>query len=137
MPAYNSEKGEVPLEIGGVELVIAATMGGLAQVSSKLGCQSFGELYMKLANVEINALLAGVECLTVRGDVGKAMKALTLRDLPACKTAFLAAMMLHADTPEGNAEAAGESMGQSPGGAGSNSPSAPSDGRPPSSGPRP
>ena len=123
MPAYNSERGEVPLTVGGVDLVIAATMEGLAKVSSKLGCTSFGELFGKLVNVEINAVIAGIEALTVRGDTGKAVNALTLKDLPACKTAFLASMMHHADgSGEGNVEAAGEVKKESPGGSGNNSP---------------
>lgn len=124
MATYNSERGEVPLNIGGVDLVIAATMQGLASVSSKLRCQSFSELYQRLIGLEINAVIAGVESLAVKGDVGKAMKELSLRDLSACKIAFLAAMMHHADRASaGNAEAAEDATKESPGGSGSNSPS--------------
>jgi len=125
MPAHNSERGEVPLSIGGVDLVIAASMEGLATVSTRLKCPSFADLYSRLVNVEVNAVIAGIESLTVRGDVGGAMKALSLRDLPACRVAFLAAMMHHAkDIDGGKAEAAGGAMPASPGGDGSASPSA-------------
>ena len=135
---FNSERGEVPLTVGGVELVVAATMGGLAQVSSRLGCQSFGELFRKLTEVEINAVMAGVELLAVRGDTGKALKAMSIADLPACRTAFLAAMMHHADrVPAGNVDAAGETTGNSPGGHGKKPPTAASDGPQSSSGDQP
>lgn len=123
MATYNSERGEVPLSIGGVDLVIAATMQGLAQVSGKLRCTSFSELYGKLVNVEIAAVIAGVEGLAIKGDVGKAMKALTLSDLPACRDAFLTALAHSAKRSEGNAEAAEDATKESPGGSGSNSPS--------------
>lgn len=119
---YNAERGEVPLTVGGVELVIAAEMGRLAAMSARLACQSFAELYMKLANVELNAVLAGVELLAVKGDPGKASKALTIADLPACREAFTAALLFHAKGDDaGNGEAASETA-QSPGGNGSDLP---------------
>lgn len=126
MPTFNSERGEVPLSIGGVELVIAATMQGLAQVSGKLRCQSFSELYQRLIGLEINAVIAGVESLAIKGDVGKAMAALSIKDLPACKVAFLAAIMHHAEgLNPGNVEAAEGVTKESLGGSGSSSPSEP------------
>lgn len=138
MPAYNSERGEIPLTVGGVEIVIAATMGGLATVSSRLNCQSFADLYTKLANVEINAVIVGIEALCVRGDVGAALKALSLADLPACKVAFTAAMMHHATKIDaGKAEAAKEETKAPRGGHGSNSPSETSVGAQTSSGAQP
>jgi len=125
MPAHNSERGEVPLAIGGVEIVIAATMGGLAKVSSALKCDGFADLFTRLTQVEVNAVIAGIEFLAVRGDVGKALKCLSIADLPACRTAFLAAMMHHADKVDaGNAEAVRAGTTPPPGGSGSNSPTA-------------
>lgn len=123
MATYNSERGEVPLTVGGVDLVIAATMQGLATVSGRLKCQSFSELYSKMANVEINAVIVGVEALAVKGDVGAAMKALTLKDLPACRDAFIAALAHSVKDQSGNAEAAGGETTASPGGSGNASPS--------------
>lgn len=104
---YNSERGEVPLVVGGVELVIAAEMARLAALSTRLGCQSFLELYSKLAGVELSATLAAIELLTVRGDTGAAAKAISIADLPACKDAFIAAMLHHSSgSKQGNGEAA-------------------------------
>lgn len=102
---YNAERGEVPLTVGGVDLVIAAQIGAMAQLSSRLNCQSFMELYMKLAGVELAATLAAVEMLSVKGDPTVAIKQMTIRDLPACKDAFTAALLHHADG-SGNVEAA-------------------------------
>ena len=65
MLPHNAQRGEVPLQVAGVDLVIAAEMGRLAAVSSRLGCQSFPDLYSRLANVELNAVFAGVELLAV------------------------------------------------------------------------
>lgn len=120
---YNAERGEVPLSVGGVDIVIAAEMARLAGLSSRLGCQSFMELYMKLAGVELGATLAAVELLTVAGDPTAAVKAMSIADLPACKDAFVAAMLHHADKASGNAVAAGgkKATGESHGGDGKGS----------------
>jgi hypothetical protein len=120
---YNAERGEVPLTVGGVDLVIAAEMGKLAAVSARLGCQTFMELYMKLAGVELQATLAGIELLAVSGDPTAALETISIADLPACKDAFVAALLHHADKTKGNGEAAkGKSKTQkSPGGAGKGS----------------
>jgi hypothetical protein len=106
--ACNAERGEVPLTVGGIELVIAAEMSRLAALSSRLGCQSFMELYLKLAGVELAASLAAVELLAVKGDGAKAVAAMTIADLPACKDAFMAALLHHAGKQRGNGETARE-----------------------------
>lgn len=121
--AYNSERGETPLTVGGVELVVAAEMGRLAALSARLNCQGFMELYLKLANAEINAVVAGVELLSVKGDVGKAIKQMTLADLPACIEAFMTTFTHHADKVSGNEKAVkGEETTESLGGSGKDSP---------------
>lgn len=102
---YNAERGEVPLTVGGVDLVIAAEMGRLAAISTRLRCETFMELYMKLAGVELAATLAGIELLAVSGDPTAAIKSMSIADLPACKDAFVAALLHHADKAKGNAEA--------------------------------
>jgi hypothetical protein len=118
MLPHNAQRGEVPLQVAGVDLVIAAEMGRLAAVSSRLGCQSFPDLYSRLANVELNAVFAGVELLTVRGDVGKAIAGITLRDVKPCQDAFIKALLFHTEgQSEGNGAAASETS-QSPGGSG-------------------
>lgn len=105
---YNAERGEVPLTVGGVDLVIAAEMRGLAALSTRLNCQSFMELYLKLAGVELAATIAAVEILTIKGDGIKAVADMSIADLPACKVAFTAALLHHADKARGNAVAAKE-----------------------------
>jgi len=123
MATYNSERGEVPLTVGGVDLVIAATMGGLASVSSRTGCQSFKELYQRLIFAEVAAVIAGIEALTVKGDVIAALKVLSLSDIPACKDAFLAALAHSAKVPGGKPRAVRRRKKASPGGSGKDSPS--------------
>lgn len=123
MLAHNSQRGEVPLQVAGVDLVIAAEMGRLAAVSSRLKCQSFPELYLLLSNVELNAVLAGVELLTVRGDIGKAMAGISPRDVKPCQDAFIKALLFHTEgQQEGNGQAASETESRSPGGNGKDSP---------------
>lgn len=105
---FNAERGEVPLTVGGVDLVIAAEMARLASLSARLGCQSFVELYLKLAGVEVAATVAAVELLAIKGDATKAVAAMSIADLPACKDAFIAALLHHAGKSSGNAETAKE-----------------------------
>lgn len=104
----NSERGEAPLVVGGVDLVIAAEIGRLAALSTRLGSQSFMDMYSRLANAEINALIAGVELLTVRGDVAKAVSNMTLADMPNCVEAFMKVFSHHAEKATGNVPAAKE-----------------------------
>ena len=122
--AHNSERGEVPLAVGGVDLVVAAEMGRMATLSTRLQCQSFAELYLKLVQGELAAIMAGVEVLTIRGDFGKALKAMSLADVKPCREAFAQAMLFHSkdDEPSGNGEAASETS-NSTGGNGNASPS--------------
>jgi len=102
---YNSERGEVPLTVGGVDLVIAAEMKGIAAVSNRMDCKSFAELFVKLVSGEPNAVIAGIECLSVQGDWGAAIKAMTIKDLGPCISAFKAAMLHHSETPTGKRRA--------------------------------
>ncbi|CAM5401708.1 hypothetical protein AFEL58S_02044 [Afipia felis] len=117
---YNSERGEVPLAVGGTDLVIAAEMEKLAALSGRLNCQSFLELYSKLAGVELVATMAAIELLAVKGDTGAALKSFTITDLPACKDAFVAALLHHTSKAGGNGDGArGGTTSKSPGADGS------------------
>lgn len=108
MLAHNSERGEVPLSVGGVDLVIAAEMGRLAALSARLGSPTFDDFYRRLVGVEIEACRAGIELLCVGGDFGKALVLMTLKDLPACSNAFRDALLHSAgkSTQPGKARAA-------------------------------
>lgn len=103
----NGARGEVSLWVGDVPLVIAATMGGLSAVSTRLECKSFQDLFVRLSGVEAAATLAGIELLTVKGDRLAAIEGLRLKHFPACAAAFSAALAHHFDDgDEGNVEAA-------------------------------
>lgn len=104
----NGARGEVLLKIADVELVIAATMGGLSAVSTRLECKSFQDLFIRLSGVEAAATVAGIELLTVRGDRIAAIQKLKLKHFAACAAAFAEALSHHFDGEEGNVEAVDE-----------------------------
>ncbi|HWL05000.1 MAG TPA: hypothetical protein VNQ99_08700 [Xanthobacteraceae bacterium] len=123
----NAERGEVLLTIEDVELVLAAEMRGLAALSSRLRCQSLADLWGRLTAMEVEAVLAGVECLAIRGDVAKALQALKVKHFKACQTAFIHALnyQMGEEGEGGNGAAAGDATKASHGGDGSSSPSEP------------
>lgn len=104
----NGARGEAELWVGDVPLVVAASMAGLAAVSTRLECKSFQELFVRLSDVEVAATFAAIELLTVRGDKLAAIKALKLKHLAGCKAAFLTVLGHHFDGDEGNEEAVDE-----------------------------
>lgn len=107
MTAVNSARGEVALKIDDVDLVIAATMGGLAAVSRSLQCKSLVDLWQRLDGVEVEATLAAIENLTVKGDWADAIKKIQLKHFRACQTAFKLMIAAHLDI-EGNEPAVEE-----------------------------
>lgn len=104
--AVNAARGEVSLKIDDVELVLAATMGGLAAVSTALHCKSLGDLWQRLDGVEVAATLAAIEFLTVKGDWAKAIKSIELRHFGDCRVAFVTLLAAHLKADEGNESAA-------------------------------
>ncbi|WP_412063974.1 hypothetical protein [Rhizobium sp. SYY.PMSO] len=104
----NEARGEVPLWIGDVPLVLAAEMGRLSAVSSRLQCKSLNDLFIRLSGVEASATWAAIELLAVKGNVMKALEKLQLRHFEACGIAFNAILAHHFDGDEGNAEAVDE-----------------------------
>jgi hypothetical protein len=102
----NGARGEVALKIGDVDLVIAATMTGLAAVSSRLGCTSLQELFVKLSGTEVAATMVAISLLTIKGNAEKAVETLTLKDFPSCAEAFAKALSHHFEDAEGNEKAA-------------------------------
>ncbi|HWM82945.1 MAG TPA: hypothetical protein VNQ56_12865 [Pseudolabrys sp.] len=104
----NEARGEAPLSVGSVDLVIAAEMSRLSAVSTAIGCKSFTDLYQRLLGVEVAATLAAVQHLAVKGDGERAAKELSLSDFPACAKAFAAALSHHLKVSEGKAEAVEE-----------------------------
>ncbi|TGE97027.1 hypothetical protein [Rhizobium sp. SEMIA 4088] len=106
----NEARGEVPLWIGNIPIVLAAEMERLAGLSSRLQCRSLNELFQRLTSVELSATLAGVELLAVRGDVKGALSKLSLKHFADCGVAFSAVLAHHFDGDEGNEEAVEEKM---------------------------
>jgi hypothetical protein len=102
----NGARGEVALKIGDVDLVIAATMKGLSAVSTRLGCQSLAELFLRLSGTEAAATMAAISLLTVRGNHEVAVDKLRLKHFPDCAAAFAAALAHHFEDDGGNGEAA-------------------------------
>ncbi|WP_235942952.1 hypothetical protein [Ochrobactrum soli] len=104
----NEARGEVRLFVDDVELVIAAELARLSAISSRLQCKSLNDLFLRLSATEIEATIAGIEFLTVRGDAAKALSKLKLKHFGGCSIAFLAALNHHFEGEQGNAGAAGE-----------------------------
>jgi hypothetical protein len=90
-----------------VEIVIDATMPKLAELSQKIGAQSFAEFTNRLMGCEPFTVRAALETLTEKGDAKAAANALTLRDFPACKEAFEAAFLLQMNVGKPRADTAG------------------------------
>lgn len=104
----NEARGEVSLWVADVPLVLAAEMGRLSAVSSRLQCKSLNDLYVRLSGVEAAATLAGIELLTVRGNALEAISKIKLKHFGACAATFASILAHHFDGDEGNEEAAGE-----------------------------
>ncbi|KAB2762764.1 hypothetical protein F9K98_13305 [Brucella anthropi] len=103
----NGARGEVLINVGGEEVVIAATIGGLSVLSTRLECKSLHDLYLRLSGAEIAATSLAVTALAVRGDAGKAVSKMKLKHLPAIAEGIAEALKHHFDDDdEGNGEAA-------------------------------
>ncbi|SFB52269.1 hypothetical protein SAMN03159496_04629 [Rhizobium sp. NFR07] len=105
----NEARGEVSLWVDDVPLVLAAEMGRLSAVSTRLQCKSLNDLFLRLSDVEAAATVAGIELLTVKGKPLEAIHKLKLKHFGACRIAFMAVLAHHFDgEDEGNAEAASQ-----------------------------
>ncbi|SPL63710.1 hypothetical protein [Ochrobactrum soli] len=101
----NGARGEVGVTIGDVDIVLAATMGGLAAVSTELGCKSMNDLFDRLSESEVAAAISGLRHLTIRGDADAAIGSLKLSHFPILSQAFHAALSHHFVDEPGNGEA--------------------------------
>lgn len=104
----NEARGEARLVIDDVELVLAATMGGLSAVSTRLQCKSFNDLFMRLSGVEVAATFAAIELLTIKGNALEALSKVSLKHFSACAATFHALLAHHFGGDEGNVEAVDE-----------------------------
>lgn len=101
--AVNEARGEARLMIDDVELVLAAEMGRLAALSSRLQCKSMADLFARLTNVEASAAVVGIELLAVEGDWLKALQKLKLKHFKAVSQAFTDILAHHFEGEAGNA----------------------------------
>lgn len=107
--AVNDARGEVALWVDDVPLVLAAEMARLSSVSTRLGCKSLNDLFLRLSDVEAAATIAGIELLTVKGKPLEAIEKIKLKHFGACRVAFMAVLAHHFDEEdEGNVEAANQ-----------------------------
>ncbi|NTA16007.1 hypothetical protein [Agrobacterium tumefaciens] len=103
----NGARGEVGLWVGKIPLVLAAEMGGLAAVSTRLSCKSMSDMFLRLSGVEPAITMAALDLLVVRGDKGRAIATLKLKHFGAVAKAISEALSHHFDEEdEGNGEAA-------------------------------
>lgn len=102
----NGARGEVAVWVGDVPLVLAATIGGLSVLSTRLECKSLHDLYLRLSGAEIAATSLAVTALAVRGDAGDAVSKMKLKHIPAIADGIASALKHHFDeVDEGNGEA--------------------------------
>lgn len=109
--AVNEARGETALWVADVPLVLAAEIGRLSAVSTRLQCKSMNDLFLRLSGVEAAATLAAIELLTVKGNALEAITKIKLKHFPACAEAFSAVLSHHFEGDEGdagNAEAVDE-----------------------------
>lgn len=84
----NSHRGEVAFEVGGAKAIAVLTIDGLARFSDALGNPPLGAIFRRLNDLEVRALLAFIECLTIDTDVaGIKSRLVTIEDLAAVQDA--------------------------------------------------
>ncbi len=138
MQPANEARGEVAVTIGGVDLVVAAEMERLAQLSAVLDCQSLADLQRRVFQAEPRAMFGVLATCVVRGDSEAARSKLKIPGCLDLSKAMQKAVLHHlGDAPKGNASGAGVTgSSPSPGATGS-APRKPSGGRRKGSGARP
>lgn len=105
----NESRGEVPLQIGNVQLAIAITFGGLAQLSRVVNAPSMDGLYQRLLGFEPWSVSNALRILSVDPDGADAAKeraiaaigVLTSADEGAWRAAAEKALTMHFE--KGNA----------------------------------
>ena len=75
----NGARGEVSIEIDGQARCLCLTLGALAEIETALGCQSLGELQVRLRSLSANETLMVLASL-LRGG-GEPELAAALRDV--------------------------------------------------------
>ncbi len=73
MLLHNAARGEVPVTIGGVDLVFAAEIGRVATLGSVLSAKGWNDLLAKMLSGEPEQIRLSIETLAVRGDAQRAI----------------------------------------------------------------
>lgn len=95
MLLHNAARGEIPVTIGEVDLVLAAELGRVATLASVLGVSDWGALVEKILIGTPAQIRHGIEVLAVRGNVEKAIDRFQDDDLIALQEAVRAVLTAH------------------------------------------
>lgn len=93
----NRERGEIPVRIGDEDLILAASLEGLARVSNEIGARSMRELYDRLVQSDPFAVSVALDCLVIKGDAEKAKDNWTMADMPSWIDAITQTLLMHVD----------------------------------------
>ncbi|MBA5779497.1 hypothetical protein H2509_20395 [Stappia sp. F7233] len=108
MRPANEARGEVAVTVGGVDLILCATLGGLAGVSAATKSETFAQMFRKICGGEPNAIIAVVQSWTVEGDAVAALKAMKIPDMMKIASAAERCMDALMGDAAGNADAGAE-----------------------------
>ncbi|APO74270.1 hypothetical protein AM571_CH01435 [Rhizobium etli 8C-3] len=102
LPA-NTLRGEAPLKIGSVDLIVVIEFGRLVSLSKAVGTDSLDELYRRLLGFEPWTVACALRCLVLHEDgpekeaalAAKAISELSVADEAAWQKAMNTAMLSH------------------------------------------
>lgn len=106
-PRLNKERGEVPLTIRGETFVLCATLGALAEWTTRVGISDINVLRDRLASLDPSVILAGLESMCVSGNEGEISEVVRVPDFGTVSEAIAAALMATGDADRPPEEAAG------------------------------
>lgn len=103
MAKVNPLRGQSSVTIDGEEIVLEANFDNMAAFQRAVGVEGLGPLMRLVGGVDARALMAGLECLAVSGDVAKARQAPFMKHMSAVQEAILEAFGAGIEkAPEGN-----------------------------------
>lgn len=97
----NAYRGEAPLQIGPVNLVIAIEFGGLARFSAATGLDDIAAIMRALIGFSPARAALALECFTIDGDWKEAVKHLSLAHSSVWREAFSLALADHMEKSAG------------------------------------
>ncbi len=113
MTGINPQAGEAELNLGGEQLVLKLTLGGLAAWQAETGAAGFMDLFNKVTAADVPVLMAGVRHLTTDGDAAAALAAVegqnAVEAVGAMVTTLVAVISGPADDGDGGSAGNGKS----------------------------